>query len=67
MGNYTLLHDAIHATSLLLFHQDATEPDPNVFTFDAGDQIVDIALANGYIFRGHNLGGKARFVHLYHC
>ncbi|KIJ53830.1 glycoside hydrolase family 10 protein [Sphaerobolus stellatus SS14] len=34
---------------------DATEPEPNVFTFTAGDQIVDITLENNQLFRGHNL------------
>lgn len=34
---------------------DATEPTQNVFTFAAGDQIVNIAEANGHLMRGHNL------------
>ncbi|KAI0727391.1 endo-1,4-B-xylanase [Fomitopsis betulina] len=34
---------------------DATEPEPNVFTFTEGDQIADYAKTNGQYLRGHNL------------
>ncbi|GJE91539.1 glycoside hydrolase family 10 protein [Phanerochaete sordida] len=33
---------------------DATEPEQGVFTFSAGDQIANIAKANGMLLRGHN-------------
>ncbi|PCH43501.1 glycoside hydrolase family 10 protein [Wolfiporia cocos MD-104 SS10] len=33
---------------------DATEPEPYVFTFEAGDVIADLAHENGMLLRGHN-------------
>ncbi|KAI0940546.1 hypothetical protein AcW1_003713 [Taiwanofungus camphoratus] len=33
---------------------DATEPEPFVFTFDAGDVIANLAHQNGMLLRGHN-------------
>ncbi|EMD33932.1 glycoside hydrolase family 10 protein [Gelatoporia subvermispora B] len=33
---------------------DATEPEPGTFTFSGGDQIADLAQANGQLLRGHN-------------
>ena len=33
-------------------YQDATEPEPNEFTFTQGDQIADYAKTNGQILRG---------------
>lgn len=32
--------------------QDATEPEQGVFTFEQGDQIADLAKANGQLLRG---------------
>ena len=34
--------------------QDATEPNPGQFTFDAGDVIANLAKQNGQLLRGHN-------------
>ncbi|KZT68301.1 glycoside hydrolase family 10 protein [Daedalea quercina L-15889] len=34
---------------------DATEPEPNTFTFTEGDQIANLAKSNGQILRAHNL------------
>jgi len=34
---------------------DATEPEPNTFTFTEGDQVADLAKNNGQILRAHNL------------
>ncbi|TFK59834.1 endo-1,4-beta xylanase [Pluteus cervinus] len=33
---------------------DATEPEPGVFNFTGGDQVVQLAERNGQIMRGHN-------------
>ncbi|KIK63548.1 glycoside hydrolase family 10 protein [Collybiopsis luxurians FD-317 M1] len=33
---------------------DATEPEEGVFTFSGGDQIANLARANGQLIRGHN-------------
>jgi endo-1,4-beta-xylanase len=34
---------------------NATEPQPGVFTFEAGDRVVEFAEANGMAVRGHTL------------
>ncbi|KAH9830738.1 endo-1,4-B-xylanase [Rhodofomes roseus] len=34
---------------------DATEPEPNTFTFTEGDQVTDLVKSNGQILRAHNL------------
>ncbi|KAI0727389.1 endo-1,4-B-xylanase [Fomitopsis betulina] len=34
---------------------DATEPEPNQFTFIEGDQIANLAKSNGQLLRAHNL------------
>ncbi|KAF9807719.1 hypothetical protein IEO21_08102 [Rhodonia placenta] len=51
LENYAMFGQITPGNSMKWY---ATEPEPGVFTFTAGNVIADLAKSNGMVLRGHN-------------